>query len=162
MSPHLMVIRQFTESQCRQKPLQLESVDSILTIERCMVSWFASCVATRCTRNYSPTIAMAESGKLDRRRTTESRASDVNCQIQLSKKVCWLNATAQARLAFIIVHDIDKRWPDCEYWSYVASWLDFNLKRINVKFSCKNTATKWRGNWPALLVTKNCDTANRS
>jgi len=41
-----------------------------------------------------------------------------------------------------VAHDIDKRWPDCEYWSYVASWLDVNQKRINVKFSCKKFGDK--------------------
>lgn len=36
-----------------------------------------------------------------------------------------------------VAHDVDKRWPDCEYWSYVASWLSDEGKRINVKFSWK-------------------------
>ena len=33
------------------------------------------------------------------------------------------------------MHDVDRRWPDCEYWSYVASWLGDEQQRINVKFS---------------------------
>ena len=41
-----------------------------------------------------------------------------------------------------LAHDIDKRWPDCECFSYVASWLDIDRKRINVKFSCRKYGDK--------------------
>lgn len=34
-----------------------------------------------------------------------------------------------------LAHDIERRWPDTEYFSYVASWLSDEGKRINVKFS---------------------------
>lgn len=34
-----------------------------------------------------------------------------------------------------LAHDVDSRYPDCEYWSYVASWLDENGKRVNVRFA---------------------------
>jgi hypothetical protein len=33
-------------------------------------------------------------------------------------------------------HDIDERYPGCEYESYVASWLDEDGRRKNMRFSC--------------------------
>ncbi len=32
--------------------------------------------------------------------------------------------------------ETDKRWPDCQYSYYIASWLNEDGKRTNVKFSC--------------------------
>ncbi len=34
-----------------------------------------------------------------------------------------------------LAYDVDRRWPGCEYWSYVASWLARDGRRINVKFA---------------------------
>jgi hypothetical protein len=33
-------------------------------------------------------------------------------------------------------HDVDERYPGCEYESYVASWLDEDGRRKNMRFSC--------------------------
>lgn len=33
-------------------------------------------------------------------------------------------------------HDVDERYPGCEYESYIASWLDDDGRRKNVRFSC--------------------------
>lgn len=33
-------------------------------------------------------------------------------------------------------HDVDMRFPGCNYDSYVASWLDEDGKRKNIRFSC--------------------------
>ncbi len=33
-------------------------------------------------------------------------------------------------------HDVDDRYPNCQYQSYVASWLEEDGRRRNVRFSC--------------------------
>ncbi len=33
-------------------------------------------------------------------------------------------------------HDVDDRYPNCHYQSYIASWLDDKGSRRNVRFSC--------------------------
>lgn len=47
--------------------------------------------------------------------------------------------TARNQSGKVGVHyaiETDSRWEDCQYSYYIASWLDKDGKRINVKFSC--------------------------
>jgi hypothetical protein len=39
-------------------------------------------------------------------------------------------------------HDVDERYPGCEYDSYVASWLDEDGRRRNIRFSCSKYGKK--------------------
>ena len=32
-------------------------------------------------------------------------------------------------------HNVERRWPGCEYWNYTAAWLGKDNKRINVTFA---------------------------
>ena len=54
---------------------------------------------------------------------------------------------------------IDKRWPDCEYYSYVASWRDVNLKRINVKLSCPKYGDKMT--WELACIRRDKELRDR-
>ncbi|MEZ6121713.1 MAG: hypothetical protein R3C49_00900 [Planctomycetaceae bacterium] len=48
-----------------------------------------------------------------------------------------LRRNSSGKVGVHLAHDVDKRLENCEYWSYVASWLSPDRKRINVKFSWK-------------------------
>lgn len=34
-----------------------------------------------------------------------------------------------------VAHGVDNRWPDCEYWSYCASWVNEDGSRSKISFS---------------------------
>ena len=78
-------------------------------------------------------------GKRKARQAADDRLFELRRELPepLEQKGQMTQRNSTGKVGVHLAHDIDKRWPDCEYYSYVASWLDVNLKRINVKFSCK-------------------------
>lgn len=78
-------------------------------------------------------------GKRKARQAADERLAELRLELPdpIEQKGMLTRRNSTGKVGVHAAHDIDKRWPDCEYWSYVASWLDFNQKRINVKFSCQ-------------------------
>ena len=78
-------------------------------------------------------------GKRKARQAADDRLAEFRRELPdaIEQKGLLTQRNNTGKVGLHAAHNIDKRWPECEYWSYVASWLDFNQKRINVKFSCQ-------------------------
>jgi len=100
-------------------------------------------------------------GKRKARQAADDRLAELRRDLpeSVEQKGMLTQRNNTGKVGVHLAHDIDKRWPDCEYYSYVASWLDFNLKRINVKFSCKKFGDKMA--WELACIARDKELRDR-
>ena len=100
-------------------------------------------------------------GKRKARKAADDRIAELRRELPepVEQKGVMTQRNSTGKVGVHVAHDIDKRWPDCEYWSYVASWLDVNQKRINVKFSCKKYGDKMA--WELACIARDKELRDR-
>ena len=76
-------------------------------------------------------------GKRKAKKAAEERYGELNEELpdRINQKGQMTVRNNTGKVGVHVGHNIDKRWPNCEYWSYVASWLGEGQKRIHVSFA---------------------------